>query len=73
LQEAIVVARDIFRRFPGKYEKLVTDVCAKVAEYSEPEARAAIAWIFGEHAESIPDCHKIFDEYFLQTFLEDPT
>jgi len=51
----------------------VTDVCAKVAEYSEPEARAAIAWIFGEHAESIPDCHKIFDEYFLQTFLEDPT
>lgn len=51
----------------------MSDVCAKVAEYSEPEARAAIAWIFGEHAELIPDCHKIFDEYFLQTFLEDPT
>jgi vesicle coat complex subunit len=60
LQEAVVVAKDIFRRFPQKYEKLVKDLVEKVAEYNEPEARASIAWIIGEHAEKITDCHKVF-------------
>jgi AP-1 complex subunit beta-1 len=44
----------------------------KVGEYSEPEARASIAWIIGEHAEKITDCQKVFEEYFLQTFVEEP-
>lgn len=72
LQEAVVVARDIFRRFPNKYEKLVKDLVEKVGEYSEPEARASIAWIIGEHAEKITDCQKVFEEYFIQSFLEEP-
>lgn len=72
LQEAVVVARDIFRRFPNKYEKLVKDLVEKVAEYSEPDARASIAWIIGEHADKITECQKIFEEYFIQSFLEEP-
>jgi AP-1 complex subunit beta-1 len=72
LQEAVVVARDIFRRFPNRYEKLVKDLVEKVAEYSEPEARASIAWIIGEQAEKITDCHKVFQEYFISSFLEEP-
>jgi vesicle coat complex subunit len=45
---------------------------AKIAEYSEPEARASIAWIIGENAEKITNCYKIFEEYFIQSFLEEP-
>ena len=69
----MVVARDIFRSFPGKYEKLVKDLVDKVAEYSESDAKSAIAWIIGEHADSIPKCREMFDEYFIQPFLEEPT
>ena len=57
LQEAVVVAKDIFRRFPHKYEKLVKDLVEKVAEYSEPEARASVAWIIGEYADKIVNSH----------------
>lgn len=57
LQEAVVVAKDIFRRFPNKYEKLVKDVVEKVAQYTEPDARASIAWIIGEYADKIADSH----------------
>lgn len=67
------VARDILRRFPNKYEKLVKDLVEKVAEYYEPEAKAAIAWIIGEHADKIKKVQKIFDEHFLQSFIEEPT
>jgi AP-1 complex subunit beta-1 len=67
-----VVAKDIFRRFPNKYEKLVKDLVEKVAEYTEPESRASIAWIIGEYADKIVDSHKIFQTYFIDTFLEEP-
>jgi len=49
----VQVARDILRRFPNKYEKLAKEVVDKVAEFHEPDAKAAIAWIIGEHAEKI--------------------
>ena len=52
-----MVAKDIFRRFPNKYEKLVKDVVEKVALYTEPESRASIAWIIGEYADKIKDSH----------------
>ena len=52
-----MVAKDIFRRFPHKYEKLVKDLVEKVAEYSEPEARASVAWIIGEYADKIVNSH----------------
>lgn len=60
LQEAVVVARDIFRKFPNKHEKLVKDLVEKVAECHEPDARAAIAWIVGEHCEKIKKVQELF-------------
>lgn len=44
---------------------------AKVQEYSEPDSKAAIAWIFGEYAERIANCHQIFKENFIDCFLEE--
>jgi len=67
------VARDIFRRFPNKYEKLVKDLVAKVAEYYEPDAKAAIAWVVGEHADKISKSKKLFEDNFLESFAEEPT
>ena len=72
LQEAVIVARDIFRRFPNKYEKLVKCCVDKVAIFTEPDAKAAIAWIVGEHAPKIPEVPRLFEEHFVGSFLEDP-
>lgn len=67
----MVVAKDIFRKFPNKYESLIKDLCAKLTEYYEPEAKAAIIWIVGEYAEKITDAEKIVDN-FADSFLEEP-
>lgn len=67
----MIVARDIFRKFPNKYEALIKDLCAKLQEYYEPEAKAAIIWVIGEYAEKITDSEKIIDN-FADGFLEEP-
>lgn len=71
LNEAVIVARDIFRKFPNKYESLIKDLCAKLPEYNEPDSKAAIVWIVGEYAEKINDSEKVI-EGFIEGFLEEP-
>ena len=53
VQQAVVIAKDIFRRFPQKNDKLVTCVCEKISQYSETDSKAAIAWIIGEYADKV--------------------
>ena len=65
------MAKDIFRKFPNKYEALIKDLCAKLEEFYEPESKAAIIWIVGEYAEKIDDAEKLIDR-FADSFLEDP-
>ena len=71
LQEAVIVAKDILRKFPGKYEAIVEDLVKKVDEYYEVEAKASIMWIVGEYAEKIKTSQKIIEDYAGQ-FLEEP-
>lgn len=71
LQDAVVVAKQIFRKFPTKYEGLIKELTKKIDEYYESDAKAAILWIVGEYAEKITDSEKII-ENFSNTFLEDP-
>lgn len=71
LQEAVIVAKDIFRKFPNKFESLIKDLCQKLLEYIEPESKCAIIWIIGEYAEKIEEAEKLVDS-FAETFIEDP-
>ena len=65
------MARDIFRKFPNKYDALIKDLCAKLPEYYEPDSKAAIIWVVGEYAEKITDSEKLIDS-FADGFLEEP-
>lgn len=56
---AVVIAKDIFRRFPTKHEKLIACLCEKISEYTETDSKAAIAWIIGEYADKIKDSEKM--------------
>ena len=51
LQEAVVVIKDIFRKYPNKYESIIATLCENLDTLDEPEARASMIWIIGEYAE----------------------
>ncbi len=70
IQESVIVAKDIFRKFPNKYESLIKQLCEKLAYYVEPDSKASIIWIIGEYAEKITDSEKLI-ESFLEQFMEE--
>ena len=49
VQEAIIVIRDIFRRYPNKYESIIGTLCQNLDTLDEPEAKSAMIWIIGEY------------------------
>ena len=53
VQEAVIVIRDIFRKYPNKYEGLLTDICQNLNNLDDPEAKASIVWIIGEYIQII--------------------
>lgn len=69
-QEAVIVAKDIFRKFPDKYESLIKQLCQKLEDYNEPESKASIIWIIGEYAEKINEAELLI-ERFAESFNEE--
>eukprot|EP00164_Ancoracysta_twista_P004132 GFYU01005549.1.p1 GENE.GFYU01005549.1~~GFYU01005549.1.p1 ORF type:complete len:929 (+),score=345.40 GFYU01005549.1:52-2838(+) len=65
VQEAIVVIKDIFRKYPNRYESIIEALCANLDTLDEPEAKASMIWIIGEYAERIANADEL-----LETFLE---
>jgi AP-1 complex subunit beta-1 len=71
VQEAIVVIKDIFRKYPG-YEGIIPTLCQCIDELDEPNARGALIWIVGEYAEKIDNAGEILTS-FVDTFAEEFT
>ncbi|KAF4540974.1 Ap-1 complex subunit beta-1 protein [Lasiodiplodia theobromae] len=76
VQEAIVVVKDIFRKYPG-YEGIIPTLCQCIDDLDEPIARGSLIWIVGEYAEKINNAGEIlagfvdgFSEEFTQTQLQ---
>ncbi|XP_026068351.1 AP-1 complex subunit beta-1 isoform X4 [Carassius auratus] len=72
VQEAIVVIKDIFRKYPNKYESVIATLCENLDSLDEPEARAAMIWIVGEYAERIDNADELL-ESFLEGFHDEST
>eukprot|EP00388_Colpodella_angusta_P006289 GDKJ01018735.1.p1 GENE.GDKJ01018735.1~~GDKJ01018735.1.p1 ORF type:complete len:1010 (+),score=272.68 GDKJ01018735.1:291-3032(+) len=68
VQEAIVVIRDVFRRYPDRYEQVIAPLCSALKTLEEPQARAAMIWIIGEYAHRIQNAHEL-----LAAFVEGQT
>jgi AP-1 complex subunit beta-1 len=71
VQEAIVVIKDIFRKYPG-YEGIIPTLCKYIDELDEPNARGALIWIVGEYAEKISNADEILSS-FVEGFMEEFT
>eukprot|EP00003_Mantamonas_plastica_P023622 TRINITY_DN427_c0_g1_i19.p1 TRINITY_DN427_c0_g1~~TRINITY_DN427_c0_g1_i19.p1 ORF type:complete len:812 (+),score=327.51 TRINITY_DN427_c0_g1_i19:2357-4792(+) len=70
IQEAIIVIKDIFRRYPGEYESIISQLAANLSELDEPEAKAAMVWIIGEYASRIENAASLLSE-FLDNFEDE--
>ncbi|KAJ2452369.1 hypothetical protein GGF42_004043, partial [Coemansia sp. RSA 2424] len=70
VQEAIVVIRDIFRKYPNRYESIIGTLCENLDSLDEPEARAAMIWIIGQYADRIDNSDVVLGT-FLESFLDD--
>ncbi|PFH50356.1 hypothetical protein AMATHDRAFT_177188 [Amanita thiersii Skay4041] len=70
VQEAIVVMKDIFRKYPSTYEGVIPTLCANLDELDEPEAKASLIWIIGEYANKIDNADELLG-IFVDTFTEE--
>ena len=70
VQEAVIVIKDVFRRFPGKYEGIIPTLCENLDALDEPEAKSAMIWILGQFANRIDNAEDLLDD-LLYTFLDE--
>ncbi|KAI0753651.1 Adaptor protein complex beta subunit [Fomes fomentarius] len=70
VQEAVVVMKDIFRKYPSTYEGVIPTLCANLDELDEPEAKASLIWIIGEYAKKIDNADELLG-IFVDTFTEE--
>ncbi|KAJ7848771.1 armadillo-type protein [Mycena leptocephala] len=70
VQEAVVVMKDIFRKYPSTYEGVIPTLCANLDELDEPEAKASLIWIIGEYANKIDNADELLG-IFVDTFVDE--
>lgn len=67
-QEAVIVIKDVFRRYPGKYEGVIPALCSHMDLMDEPESKSAMIWILGQYANRIDNADELID-VLLDGFL----
>ncbi|KAJ7645537.1 adaptin N terminal region-domain-containing protein [Mycena polygramma] len=70
VQEAVVVMKDIFRKYPSTYEGVIPTLCANLDELDEPEAKASLIWIIGEYANKIENADELLN-IFVESFIDE--
>ncbi|PWN44213.1 putative adapter-related protein complex 1 beta 1 subunit [Ceraceosorus guamensis] len=70
VQEAVVVIKDIFRKYPSNYEGIIPTLCSNLEDLDEPEAKASLIWILGDYAEKIENSDELLAS-FLDNFVDE--
>jgi len=72
VQEAIIVIRDVFRKYPNRYEMIIKDLFSNLENLDDPEAKGSMVWIIGEYSDRIDDADVQLSQ-FLENFTEEPS
>ena len=72
VQEAIVIIKDVFRKYPNHYESIIPTLCDSLTSLSEPGSKAAMIWIIGEYAEKIDNADESL-QFFIDSFEDEDT
>ena len=70
IEEIVIVIKDIFRQYPGRYESIIKDLCAHLKSLDNVEARAAMVWIIGEYGERIENAIALMN-HFSENFKDE--
>ena len=70
MQEATVVIRNIFRKYPNRYESIISTLCENLDSLDESEAKAAMIWVIGQYADRIDNSDVLLDD-FLYSFADE--
>lgn len=70
VQEAIIVTKDIFRKYPNRFESIISALCENLENLDEPEAKASMIWIIGEYSDRIDNAPELLEQ-FLESFSEE--
>ena len=70
VQESIIVMKDIFRRYPNKYERVIPNLCENLENLDEPDARASLIWIIGEYVDRIQNSQDLL-QFFAEGFKDE--
>lgn len=70
VQEATVVIKNIFRKYPGRFESIISILCEHLDSLDEPEAKTAMIWIIGQYADRIENSEVLLDD-FLFSFKDE--
>jgi AP-2 complex subunit beta-1 len=62
VQEAVIVIKDIFRRYPGRYEGIIPTLCENLDALDEPESKASMIWVIGQYADRIDNAEELMDD-----------
>ena len=73
-QEAIIMARDLFRRYPGRFELVIGKLFPLVKALDLPEAKAAFIWIIGQYSDKIDNAMQLLAQFAGESrwFDEEP-
>jgi len=66
-QEAIIVITDIFRKYPNRYESVITKLCDNLDTLDEPKAKSSMVWLIGEYSTRIDNSPELL-ESFIESF-----
>jgi hypothetical protein len=47
------VIKDVFRKYPNRYESIIRELCDNLKQLDNEDARSAMIWIIGEYGERI--------------------
>lgn len=70
VQETIIVVRDIFRKYPRKYEGILKVLHENLKTLDDPEAKAAMIWIIGEYVDTIENADDLLNNFIEKYILQ---
>ena len=70
VQEAIVVIKDIFRKYPNRFESIIRILCENLSSLDEEEAKSSMIWIIGQYSDRINNADQLLSG-FLDGFKDE--
>lgn len=72
LQECVIVASRILRKYPKKFDSLIKDIMDQMRRIDEPESKSAFIWILGEYSDKIEGAEEKL-QFFVDSFADEAT